>query len=66
MTDRCESRCYHETEWSLRSKRLSRAARLHDWKTRCVKQFGHTGPHLGPDESVWQDSEAEDRCIPKK
>jgi len=28
------------------------------WKARCVKSKGHPGPHLGPDESVWQEGEA--------
>jgi hypothetical protein len=50
LANRCESRNPHDSEWSRMVESRIR------WKARCVKEAGHDGPHLGPDESTWQDS----------
>jgi hypothetical protein len=54
----CEARCPHDTPWSLGAKAASRTLRQQNVKTRCTLSAGHTGPHLGPDDSTWPNTQA--------
>ncbi len=63
--NRCDSRNTNNSAWLRMAKLLSLTAQVRDWKARCVKEAGHAGSHLGPDESVWP-NQAEAECTPKE
>jgi len=55
LEERCEARCPRETPWSREAKAYSGILRIQNIKTRCTLKKGHTGPHLGLDDTEWED-----------
>ncbi len=53
LESRCESKCSYPTPWSISAHSLSIVARSLKTKTRCTLEKGHSGKHLGPDETEW-------------
>jgi hypothetical protein len=51
--ERCELCCPTDTPWSCQAKAVSWLMAMTGVKTRCTLIKGHTGSHLGPDESRW-------------
>jgi hypothetical protein len=51
--DRCTLRCPVETPWSRAAKHNSAVLSIQQVRTRCTLPLGHSGMHLGPDDSEW-------------
>lgn len=59
---RCESRCSFETPWSRQAKAASAVLQLLDVHTHCTLPSGHSGNHLGPDDSTWPNELSKMSC----